>query len=114
MEWDEYKRLCDRPDVWSRWMLVQTSELLLRADRADLARSLDPAERTPVTKPAGHRGDDATDMFELALSRDDIAAIAHTVATSAAAGERTAGTRTRGLGGFVEAWNEYLRWCERR
>ena len=113
MEWAEYKRLCDRPDVWSRWMLEQTTELLVRAQRDDLARLLDVAEREPLQKPDGHRGDETTDMFELALSRADAEAIARTVAASVAAGERTAGTRARGLGGFVEAWNEYLRWLER-
>jgi hypothetical protein len=113
MEWAEYKRLCDRPDVWSRWMLEQTTELLVRFGRNELARSLDVAERKPLKKPDGHRGDETTDMFELALSRAEAEAIARIVAASVAVGERTAGTRSRGLGGFVEAWNEYLRWLER-
>jgi len=110
MEWDEYKRLCDRPDVWSRWMLTQTTELLVRADRRELARLIDVSSRAPLPKPADHRGDDGTDMFELALTQAEIAAIARTVTASVDAGERTTGTRARGLGGFVEAWNEYLRW----
>jgi hypothetical protein len=114
MGWDEYKRLCDRPDVWSRWMLAQTRELLVHAERDDLAQLLDIGKRTPVPKPSGHKGDDTTDMFQIALTRADVAAITGIVTASAAAGERTQATRARGLGGFVEAWSEYLRWCERR
>lgn len=118
MEWDEYRKLCDRPNVVSRWMLAQTIELLEGADRpalaAALAAALDPARARQLPKPAGHRGGRETDMFELALERTCVDEIAATVAACVAANVRTSGTLARGLGGFAEAWEEYRRWLERQ
>ena len=106
MDWDRYKARCDSPEVWSRWMLEQTIELL--SGDPQLAGSLGGAIATgPLVKPPGHKGGAATDMFELHLSAKQVDAVAAAVRRAVDGGEETEGTRGRGLGGFLEAWMEY-------
>ena len=106
MDWDEYKSRCDSPQVWSRWMLGQTLELL--SGDAELSAPLHRAlAGEPIAKPPGHRGGDATDMFELRLDEAQAGAVVQRVRLAVERGAETAGTRGRGLGGFLEAWMEY-------
>lgn len=106
MDWDGYKARCDSPEVWSRWMLAQTLELL-SAD-AELSASLRQSLASePIAKPPGHKGGDATDMFELRLDEAQADAVVARVRSAVRGGAETAGTRGRGLGGFLEAWVEY-------
>ena len=105
MDWDAYKRLCDTPAVLSRWMLEQTMELLDTALRAELQAAM---SCPPIAKPEDHKGGPATDMFQLTLERPQVLAVHARVAAAVVAGERTTGTGARGLGGFEEAWREYL------
>jgi hypothetical protein len=108
MDWTRYKQLCDTPSVFSRWMLEQTLELLRRYDSpsAALERTLTDAA---IAKPEDHSGGPATDMFELRLSTAEVVAIVGVVATARSEGGATSATRSRGLGGFLEAWQEYDR-----
>jgi len=114
MDWETYKVLCDRPWVVSRWMLEQTRELLLAgghtAEAAILRASL---EADAIAKPEDHRGGRDTDMFELRLQAGEVHAIARLVADAVRSGRTTRATAARGLGGFVEAWEEYRRWIDR-
>ena len=106
MDWDEYKARCDSPEVWSRWMLAQTLELL--SGDAELSAPLHRAlAGEPIAKPPGHKGGDATDMFELRLDEGQADAVVARVRRAVERGAQTAGTRGRGLGGFLEAWMEY-------
>ena len=100
MDWQRYKALCDRPDVMSRWMLVETACLVPAALRPPLRAAV---AQTPLSKPPDHRGGDLTDMFDVALDEfaDDVLAA---VEAAVARGETT--TQGRGLGGFVAAWRE--------
>jgi len=112
MDWSEYKRLCDRPTVFSRWMLEQTRELI--EGESLLADALGNALRGKVLdKPADHRGGSATDMFVLQLEMDQAAAILLRMERAEQNDRRTAATRRRGIGGFVAAWREYLEFLER-
>lgn len=106
MDWATYKKLCQRPDHWSRWMLEQSLELLRGAPH--LARPLRFAlGGTPLAKPPGHRGGAETDMLRLELDSATAQAILAVVEQAAAQGAQTSGTQGRGLGGFAEAWREY-------
>ena len=105
MDWDTYKRLCDTPDVLSRWMLEQTMELLEGALRSELEAAM---RRSPIAKPEDHKGGYATDMFKLTLSSAQVQAVLERVTAAVHAGHRTSGTARRGLGGFEEAWREYV------
>lgn len=106
MDWNRYKQLCDLPNVFSRWMLEQTLELL----EDDLARRIERLlAGAPLEKPADHRGGAISDMFELSLTREELVRICRSVDAAATAGRCTSATGGRGLGGFREAWAEYLR-----
>lgn len=113
MQWDEYKRLCDTPAVWSRWMLSQSIELLQHYAAADatlaaIAQQLQTVLLGPaLAKPADHRGGAATDMYPLAISAREAAALVTVIRRAVADGVRSSGTMERGLGGFEAAWSEY-------
>lgn len=105
MDWDAYKRRCDTPDVISRWMLEQTAELLEGALRVEVEAAL---TGLPLPKPDDHKGGAATDMFQLELKPQQVLAVHARVVRAVTTGEVTSGTRNRGLGGFEEAWREYV------
>ena len=108
MDWQQYRARCEQPQVWSRWMLVQTLELV--AGHGDLIAGLRRAMAAqPLAKPPGHKGGSATDMFELDLKASQVDAILALVRQAVERGADTAGTRGRGLGGFTEAWLDYRR-----
>lgn len=114
MDWDRYKRECDSPAVLSRWMLMQTLELLqsVPGARCDIHSQVRHALAAtlagkPLTRPADHRGNTLTDMFPVALTSRQARTVLETVREAVAKGTTTSGTRERGLGGFVEAWSEY-------
>lgn len=104
LDWNRYKHLCDLPDTFSRWMLEQTAELVSEKLKACLSA----AAEAPLVKPADHHGGQLTDMFQLRLDVADVRAIHDKVAAAVSAGATTSRTSERGLGGFEEAWREYL------
>ena len=113
MDWERYKSLCDSPQVFSRWMIEQSVELL-RARRVECDALSSTLDGIALAKPVDHSGGGATDMFELALSAREAEVFAAAIAAAVADGDRTSGTRERGLGGFLEAWQEYAGSLSRR
>jgi len=105
VDWTAYKRKCDEPDVFSRWMLQRTAELL--APEPVAAKLLAAVAGVRVAKPADHRGGPETDMFVLSLETEECELIVEVLEAMRADGWRWADGR--GLGGFVEAWQEYRR-----
>ena len=110
MDWAVYKDLCDTPNVFSRWMLEQTIDLVGNSPVAACLSSV--LDDSPLAKPAGHRGGEATDMFVLELDSAEIRTVLALVSAGVARGETTPGTRTRGLGGFTQAWREYADYAD--
>lgn len=107
MLWEEYKELCDHPSVLTRWLIEQT----VRICDSDCSRVLEAILKTaPITKPAGHKGGVATDMFSSSLSRDNIALIVEQVQQAVATGKRTTGPIERDYTSIEKAWLEYLHW----
>ena len=105
MDWAHYKRICDSPDVCSRWLLEQSRELVDDHDLKDrLTRAL---MEPPIVKPRDHRGGAGTDMFRPRLELSEAERLRHAVEQAIVTGRTTAATATRGLGGFAEAWLEY-------
>lgn len=106
MDWDRYKRLCDSPPVFTRWMLEQTRELVHHAggDGRPIELAL---QANALAKPDDHTGGAASDMFVLELTLQQTTRIAAIVDRAGVLGQATSGTGDRGLGGFVEAWREY-------
>ncbi len=63
---------------------------------------------TPQAKPGDHKGGADTDMFEVALSADEVGNVLSVVEDAA---QRGVGTpRSARLGGFVAAWRELKQW----
>ncbi len=94
-------------------MLEQCVELLDDPQtqlRDALIRSMCAA---PLDKPIDHRGDPRTDMFEVVLVPDDARAIHRIIGAAVREGRTTRSTKPRGLGGFEEAWREYVVYVER-
>lgn len=113
VDWDEYKRRCDEPGTFSRWMLQQTMELLQQAQAEELALKVGSAlHAAPMPKPQGHKAGALTDMFVLDLPVADARAVMAWLRHAVESDWRTSGTHARGLGGFVEAWTEYVVWKE--
>ncbi|MCZ6655781.1 MAG: hypothetical protein O7C67_00655 [Gammaproteobacteria bacterium] len=111
MDWNCYKQRCDKPEMWSRWMLNETIELV--GDQSHLAQTLEAVLREePLAKPPGHRGGPETDMFELALDIADVDTIVAAVRQAVEHKATTSGGR--GLGGFAEAWQEFQRHVSRK
>jgi limonene-1,2-epoxide hydrolase len=112
VDWERYKSLCDHPRYWSRWMLEQSLQLCQGLPQAlALARAL---QRPPLPKPAGHRGHPHTDMLPLLLPEATARCVFERIREAARLGESTPATAQRGLGGFVEAWSEYVDFLSRR
>ena len=107
MRWEEYKQLCDHPSVLTRWLIEQTARIC-DADRSRLLEAI--LETTPITKPAGHKGGVATDVFSSSFSRENIALIIEQVQRAVATGERTTGPIERDYTSIEKAWLEYLHW----
>ena len=76
--------------------------------QSSVGLTLETAMRAaPLEKPLDHRGGPATDMFELELGLAEVDAIVFEIEQAV---QRDATTSSgRGLGGFVEAWQEYQR-----
>ncbi len=109
MDWNGYKQLCDQPNVFSRWMLEQTRELAVSRQSPEAQRLAQAVLQTPLAKPVDHTGKSSTDMIVLAWSYDDVNAIVELVKLATIEDRTSAATQGRGLGGFVEAWQEYAR-----
>ncbi|MFK7914624.1 MAG: nuclear transport factor 2 family protein, partial [Pseudomonadales bacterium] len=110
VSWETYKALADSPQVWTRWMLEQTLELLRWDDAAGSAVAVAIASvlaESALAKPADHRGAPSTDLFKLDLSTAETGQLLGLVRRAEREGVRTSGTMQRGLGGFRAAWNEY-------
>lgn len=109
VDWASYRETCDRGDVLSRYLLTGTIDLLAAAEEAMLAQRLQHIlGEDPLTKPLGHRAGSAADFFVLKLELASARRILEVVRAARGAGQRTAAGRS--LGGFAEAWQEYLDW----
>ncbi len=109
MDWANYRMLCDRGDVLSRYLLGCTIDLLADADEASLVQELlRVLAEDPLPKPPDHRAGAASDFFLVELEPAAARRILQVVVAAREAGWRT--EAGRGLGGFVEAWQECLDW----
>lgn len=114
MQWECYKRLCDQPNVLSRWLLEQTQELAEQADSPVVPLLDATLAGTPLSKPTDQKQAAATDMFTLTWSQQEVAGVIELLGAARTRGATTSATRIRGLGGFVEAWQEYATYLNDR
>lgn len=113
MDWGEYKALCDRPDYWSAWMTNQCIQLLEGSNLAgahEVSAVLHRDLRQPaLSRPAGHKGNEDTWMYQMSLSEAQCDTLLETIHQAEQKGRRTTATQARGLGGFAEHCQELLR-----
>jgi len=107
VDWECYKQLCDQPNVLTRWLLEQTQELAEQVASPIVPLLAAALQGAPLAKPPDQKEARATDMFKLTWSQREAAAVVELVSAARARGAATSATRLRGLGGFVEAWQEY-------
>ncbi len=115
MDWATYKALCNQPDVWSRWMLEQSEELLTLLAENELCLLLHNARSAqPLPMPEDHRlqGHQPVQMFQLRLPQAVRRQILAVMQRAKVRGLFTEATRERGLGGFCEAWQEFVDYPE--
>ena len=109
MDWTQYKALCDQPEIWSSWMLTQSAELFAQQGAHDLSVALTRTlSTTPIPVPEGFRGPEATRMYRLNLMPAERELALELIQHAVSEGLSTPATAKRGLGGFREAWSEYL------
>ncbi|HEY0658437.1 MAG TPA: hypothetical protein VGD05_08180 [Pyrinomonadaceae bacterium] len=71
MKADEYEKLCNEPNVFSRSDL-EIAERILREKNLSVALHISKfLENSPITKSEKHKGDKFTDYFLVALSESD-------------------------------------------
>ena len=113
MDWAEYKRLCDQPNVMSRNLIEVTAALAREFDKATLSERLlgacegDGAAR--LERPSDHQGDRRTHMFKVGYSREQVDEILALLDSA----QRQTG-QVRRLVAFRAAWLEYRDWLEPR
>lgn len=90
-------------------MLEQCRELFEAQAEVALMTLLDEAlQGPPLATPDDHHGHPATQMYYLNVPLPLRAAALVAVQRAVCDGLTTSGTAGRGLGGFVEAWQEYV------
>jgi hypothetical protein len=72
---DEYKKLCDRPNVFSRRDLETTGKILREKNHPVGLAFSEILQTSPLSKPEKHKGDKSTDYFLIDLEESDAAAI---------------------------------------
>ncbi len=106
MEWGEYKKLCDQPNVLSRWMLEQTAAV---CDSTTSNQLQAIADTKPIARPTDHKGGPVVDMFLTNFSLSEVDGIIQRVAEAESTGAKTSGLLVRNYSGILKAWQEYGR-----
>ena len=104
--WDQYKEVCDRPDVLSRWLVQQTTAV---CDQGLAERLNAVIASNPLEKPPDHKGGPLLDMFRTEFSIEDVVAITRSVSQANKEGVVTTGPVNRSYSGILKAWQEYER-----
>ena len=105
MNWSEYKDICDRTNVFSRWALERTRNLLSQELCKDLDRGIGS---DAIPKPDDHKGDHRTDMFvvnlDLAIQQGIVDEL-----TQRSERESAQNPATTRISPLLKAWEELLR-----
>ncbi len=100
MDWSTYKRICDQPDVMTRWSLQRTLALVDDGQLAQQTREL--MASAPIDKPSGHKGDASTDCFALDFDSAVVERVIRVLQSLAAESD------DRQIRHLATVWEEYL------
>lgn len=111
MNADEYRKLCNQPNVFSRYDL-QITERTLRKENPVLAlRLAGILQKSPIPKPEKHLGGKLTDYFFVVLPESDAELIVDTFTSLEAGKIELNGITTPSAdfyAGMVDKWLRYL------
>jgi hypothetical protein len=106
VDWSSYKKICDKPNVLSRWLLQQTSAVC----DGEVKQCIESILKTvPLEKPEDHKGGEMLDMFQTDFSQSQVEDITAQVVSACDAGIQTTGVVERDYLGILRAWQEYER-----
>ena len=110
MEWARYKWLCDQPNFMSRNLIERTSEFAQQSGEQALSLILLESlqDTHELQRPADHRGDQRSHMFEVFFSSSQVDQVLQML-TALDRGEAKH-ERGRKLTGIRAAWVEYQQW----
>ncbi|MCY3884429.1 MAG: hypothetical protein OXG24_05870 [Gammaproteobacteria bacterium] len=109
MDWSTYKKVCDQPNVLSRWLLQQTSAVCNNETKLRIDEIL---ATMPLEKPEDHKGGAVLDMFETRFPLEIVKEITSHVEAACTSGTQTTGDVVRDYQGILRAWQEYMRLFE--
>lgn len=111
MDADEYKKLCNEPNVFSRRDL-EIAEKALREKNISVALHLaEILQTSPITKPEKHKGDKFNDYFLVALPESDAEVIVDVFSDLEVDNVENDGTTTSLAGfyaGVADKWLNFL------
>lgn len=111
VDWADYKRLCDQPNVMSRNLIEVTAALARDSDKAALSQLLLGACEGDgaawLERPPDHHGDERTHMLKVGYSREQVDEVLALLDSA----ECQAG-QVRRLVAFRAAWLEYWDWLK--
>lgn len=107
MRWEDYKRLCERPDHFSRWALQMTAAAV--SDPALRGALVNATRKAPLVKPADHRGGPETDYFQIDVAMHHVRLLVEQLGVAAA---ETEGKQQRRLNHLRVVWREYADFAE--
>lgn len=94
-------------------MLEQCIELFVALGRMDVSQPLQQALSMPsLSRPPDHRGPAETHMFRLQMSPAQAAVALALIRRAQDSSITTGATVVRGLGGFEQAWQDYIEYGE--
>lgn len=111
MNSDEYKRLCNQPNAFSRRDLEITEKTLREKNHSVAQRLSEILQTLTIKKPENHKGNKSTDYFLISLSESDVDRIVDVFTDLEVENAETDGITTSlasFYGEIADKWMNYL------
>lgn len=116
MQVDEYKAMCQHPDVFSRSTLEETVRVLQTGGYELMPLIERTLLQPPLEKPCAHVGDATTDFFRVAISASEAEAIRDACideeVASVVGPEGYNAALARYYGKLADLWTDYIIFIE--
>jgi len=117
MDVEEYKSICNQPDVFERGMLENSMQELLSRHLPSALRVQEILKSVPISKPHLHNGNQDTDYFQITLNLSEAEQIVEYLLDAEAESVGSDGQTTPQASRFaslVNAWERYIDFCDQR
>ena len=115
MNAEEYKSICNRPDVFERGVLEASERALSQKHPPSALRLREIFSVAPIPKPLLHRGGSHTDYFLVELNVAEAEQIVEYLVDAETGAVRSDGETTpqaSRFGSLVDAWESYVNFCD--